>query len=310
MDKNSISVIIPSFNGYKLLKEYLPYTFDVVSHSRSVSDFEIIVIDDASTDETVAYINTLDIPNLILIVNDVNSGFSKTINKGIARAKMDYCLLLNNDMELPTDFFEQTLPLFSDDSVFGVCTEIRDRAGERIIEGRKLPFFKHHELRYHETIDAQNGNTFYLCGGNAVVDTRKIQNLNGFNELFAPFYFEDLDLSLRAWRKGWKCLYINSTYCKHTPSSTIRKENDNLYVNKIFVRNRMLLNYLHNSWLDNTILMVRICVKCFWYRFYRNAEKRNFIESAKGFFAVKKEANRCREKEYELLNPLDLTVFK
>lgn len=311
MDKKSVSIIIPTYNGCRLLREYLPYTLNVVSQSSAVGDYEIIVIDDASADDTVAYIKTLVIPNLTLIVNDRNSGFSKTINKGIARAKMDYCLLLNNDMELPADFFEKTLPVFADDSVFGVCSEIRDRAGDKIIESRKLPYIKHGELRYKETVDNRNSNTLYLCGGNAVVDTRKLQSLKGFNELFSPFYFEDFDLSLRAWRKGWKSLYINSTFCKHTPSTTIKKENDNQFVSRIFVRNRILLNYLHNSKSDNLMLMGRVYLKMLMYAFARNnKEKRNYVESAKGFLSIRREADNCRKTEYNELKTLDLTVFK
>ena len=310
MDKKNVSVIIPTYNGCHLLKTYLSHTLDILSTSSSISSYEIIVIDQASSGETVSYLKELSLPELTLIVNEVNLGFSKTINKGIQQAKMELSLLLNSDMELPSDFFDKTIPFFSDPSVFGVYTEIRDRAGEKIIESRKLPLFKHHELHYRETTDNQNNYSIYLCGGNALVDTHKLKELNGFNELFSPFYFEDFDLSLRAWRKGWKSLYTNNTFCRHTPSSTIKKENKNTYVETIFRRNKLLLNYLHNSTFKNLLLCGKIYGKFLLYSFSKNEKKQSFISSAKAFLALKKKADIQRVNEYNQLPPIDWSLFQ
>lgn len=310
MKRRSVSIIMPTFNGCGLLKEYLPHTYDVVSHSPAISDYEIIVIDDASTDDTAAYIRETGIPNLIYLANDSNSGFSKTINKGIRHAGMDLCLLLNNDMDIPQDFFDKTVPFMADDSVFGVCTEIRDRAGERIIEGRKLPCIVRRELFFKETTDVGDGLTLYLCGGNALVDTRKLQELNGFNELFSPFYYEDYDLSLRAHRKGWKCLYTDLTFCRHTPSSTINKENKAHVIDVVSRRNRILLTYLHNGSLDNLILLGKVYVKYLLAKMSKKPEKRLFIEIAQDFNRVRKGASVCKKEDYNKLGELDLTVFR
>ena len=306
----SVTIIIPTFNGCGLLKQYLPHTYDVISHSQAVSDFEIIVIDDASADETAAYIRDAQIPNLIFLANDTNSGFSKTINKGIRQAKMELCLLLNNDMDIPSDFFEKTVPFLADDTVFGVCTEIRDRAGEKIIEGRKLPCMVRRELYFKETTEVGDGLTLYLCGGNALVSTSKLQELNGFNELFSPFYYEDYDLSLRALRKGWKCLYTDKTFCRHTPSSTIRNENKEHFINVVSRRNRILLTYLHNGVWDNLIFLVKVYVKYLLAHTSKNPEKRIFIEMAQDFYRVRKSAVVRKKEEYNKLGKLDLTVFR
>ena len=309
MDKKSVSIIIPTYNGVHLLKDYLPHTVDVIRQSNSVSEYEIIIIDDASTDETQQYLQNFTEPFVTVITNESNSGFSKTINKGIRQARMDLSLLLNNDMDLPLDFFDKTIHYFTDNAIFGISTEIRDRAGDKIIESRKLPAFKHHSFHYIETTDTSNSNTLYLCGGNAIVDTKKIKELNGFNELFSPFYFEDFDLSLRAWRKGWKSIYINSTFCKHVPSTTIRKENRNSFVETIFIRNKLLLNYLHNTAANNIWLCFRTYCKIFLYSFSKKQDKRIFIKPAKDFLALRTEADKQRKIEYNNLNPIDWSLF-
>lgn len=310
MNKKSVSIIIPTYNGYHLLKDYLPHTIDVIKKSSSISEYEIIIIDDASTDETHQYLHNLSTPYLTVIVNECNSGFSKTINKGIMQARMELSLLLNNDMDIPFDFFDKTIPFFADNNIFGISTEIRDRAGEKIIESRKMPYFKHRAFNYKDTTDATNNNTLYVCGGNAIVDTKKIKELNGFNELFSPFYFEDFDLSLRAWRKGWKSLYTNSTFCKHTPSTTIRKENKNSYIDEIFIRNKLLLNYLHNTASNNILLCIRIYCKIILYSFSRKPSKRIFIKPAISFLALKKEAKKCRKLNYKNLRQMDWNLFQ
>ena len=190
MDKKSVSIIIPTFNGYHLLTDYLPHTVDVIQKSSSVSEYEIIIINDASTDETHQYLQNLTIPNLTVITNDCNSGFSKTINKGIRQARMDLSLLLNNDMDLPLYFFDVTIPYFTDNNLFGISTEIRDRAGDNIIESRKLPVFKHRSFNYKETTDVTNSNTLYLCGGNAIVETVFCRGSTHGVALFPPLTME------------------------------------------------------------------------------------------------------------------------
>ena len=166
------------------------------------------------------------------------------------------------------------------------------------------------ELYFRETTDVGDGLTLYLCGGNALVDTRKLQELNGFNELFSPFYYEDYDLSLRAFRKGWKSLYTDATFCKHTPSSTIRNENKARFIDVVSRRNRILLTYLHNGVWDNVMLVMKVYGKYLWAPASRNPEKWVFREIARDFSRIRKEAGKRRREEYKKLGKLDLTVFR
>lgn len=257
----SVSVVIPTYNGMKLLEKYLGSVIHTLQNSTTVTDYEIILVDDASTDETVSFVHSLDYPFLSIIRNDRNSGFSITVNRGIAKAQKELTLLLNNDMELAPDFFDKTIPYFLDEKVFGINCEIRDMTGEKVLEAAKAPKRKHGEIRYEDfTPVTPCVNTYYLCGGNALVDTKKIKELGGFNELFSPFYFEDFDLSLRAQEKGWSCLYTSETFCKHCHSATIQslpKEQ----VEIIFIRNRLLLNYLHSTQCQRFVFLVKLRFK-------------------------------------------------
>ena len=301
--QKSVSIIIPTYNGQHLLQAFLPSVAQIVDKSQSVSDYEIIIVDDASTDTSIDYLKSISIPKMRWLQNAQNSGFSITMNRGIQEASMDLTLMLNNDMLLADDFFDRTIPSFADQDLFGIYSEIRDREGKELIEGRKIPFIKHGKLHYQNSPTNKVGNTLYLCGGNALVDTNKLKMLGGFNELFSPFYFEDFELSLRAWRRGWKCLYTNETYCKHCHSTTINAENKKEYIEKIFLRNQLLLNYLHSDAATLGKFSCKLFFKKILCTIVRSNSHNKFLTSLQAFNAIKEKAQQRREKEYLPLIP-------
>ncbi len=93
VDSPFFSVIIPTFNGWR----HLPTVLNAL-RVQSFHDFEIIVVDDASTDDTPAQLEQ-DFPDVRLIVNRHNEGFVRACNTGAAAARGRYVVLLNNDTE-------------------------------------------------------------------------------------------------------------------------------------------------------------------------------------------------------------------
>ncbi|MDO8994987.1 MAG: glycosyltransferase family 2 protein, partial [Sediminibacterium sp.] len=87
--------------------------------------------------------------------------------------------------------------------------------------------------------------TAYLSGANALIDTKKIKDIGGFDEIFSPFYCEDFELGLRAWRLGWKCYYDPKSYCIHDHSSTTKNYRTRNWVKAIFFRNRLFVHAIH-----------------------------------------------------------------
>ena len=92
-----VCVVIPNYNGRHLLERNLPSVFNALKSANT--DFEIIIIDDCSTDDSVAFL-IQSYPTIRLIISDQNQGFSATCNKGIVLAEKDLILLLNTDIEL------------------------------------------------------------------------------------------------------------------------------------------------------------------------------------------------------------------
>jgi GT2 family glycosyltransferase len=244
----SITVVIPNYNGVHLLPETLPALFDALE--KSGLPFEIIIADDCSTDNSVSFLKS-DYPQIKLLRNEKNLGFSPTINKGIFAAANSHILLMNSDVKLTPVYFKGLLRYFDKDDTFGVMSRIVGWDNDTIQDGGKYPSF--HGLKIKTSgnyipATAEPGQwlySMYLSGANAFVDREKILLLNGFNEMFAPFYVEDYELSVRAWRIGWKCYYDHDTVCRHKESVTIKTKVKKNQINKIYYRNKMYLHALH-----------------------------------------------------------------
>ena len=245
--KKSISVVIPTFNGKKLLEENIPTVLSALEHENI--DFELIICDDASTDETIEFISE-KYPSILILKNEINKGFSPTINLGILAAKKELVFILNNDVKLTNNYFHNQFKYFENKSTFGVMGKIVGTNGETQ-DTAKFPDYSGIKIKgstNYEIEQVENDfwiPTFMLSGANALIDRAKIQLLKGFDVIYAPFYWEDVDLSIRAWRLGWECFYDENSICIHPSSSTIGKLFKKKDVSIVSNRNKFILHKLH-----------------------------------------------------------------
>jgi GT2 family glycosyltransferase len=248
---SGISVVIPNYNGEQLLPQVLPTVFAALIQSGVPS--EIIVVDDCSVDETVQLLNE-KFPGVKLLQNKVNSGFSVTSNKGISAAQYDWVLLLNSDVKLAPDYFQPLLKYTTRENVFGVMGRIVGWEDDKIQDGAKYPFFHGVKIKTSGNYLLANEEemktglySMYLSGANAFMNKARFIEIGGLNELFSPFYVEDFELSLRAWRSGYECYYEHNAICRHKTSATIVTGNKKENVKKIYNRNKMYLHAIHLS---------------------------------------------------------------
>jgi GT2 family glycosyltransferase len=244
--KRTISIVIPNYNGKKLLATYLPYTFAAIKNAGVA--YEVIVVDDGSKDDSVDFIKK-EYPQVKLVVNTRNSGFSYTCNQGIAVAQYELILLLNSDVKLTPDYFERQFKYFEADDTFGVMGRIIDMEGDHIQDAARMPKFNGLKLKteyfYYTDDSADRLYTFYLSGANALIDAAKLKQIGGFYELFSPFYCEDMELSLRAWKLGWKCYYEHQAICRHQISATTKDYQKPKWIKSTYYRNRFYMHALH-----------------------------------------------------------------
>ena len=264
----SVSVIIPNFNGKELLEENLPF---VIKSLEEVSRSEIIVVDDASTDNSIDFLKN-SYQDIEIIENGENIGFGPSINAGLKKATCDLVLLLNNDIRMDNQYISASLEYFVDPDTFGVMGIIKDELSEEILEGIKWPRISLDGLKYKDLrmpeIEKWKDKifTFYVCGGNAIVDREKMLRIQGFLDIYHPFYLEDVDLSIRAWISGWKLYFNPGAKCYHKHSATINKYYSADFIKRISKRNRLILSYLYLTGYNKVLFWISTTIKSWYYR--------------------------------------------
>jgi GT2 family glycosyltransferase len=225
----SVSVVIPSWNSEKQLQKNLPSVFAAAN----LVDAEIIVIDDHSVaDNSVAFLESLG-TKIKLIKNPTNLGFSATVNLGVARSQGDIVILLNTDVRPSPDCFANCLKLFSDPSIFAVTFNSNGSwAGG---------WWKDGLLEHGPISVGKSHDSLWASGGQAAFDRRKWEGLGGMDPLYQPFYWEDVDLGYRSWKRGWQIVWDPSSQCVHDhDESVIAHHHSPDYINSIAQRNQFL----------------------------------------------------------------------
>jgi GT2 family glycosyltransferase len=243
----SVSVVIPTYDGRHLLERNLPPL--VRAASRHDAPVEIIVVDDAGSDDTARFLGE-HYPDVTLLVNERNLGFAETMNRGIRAARNELVLALNNDILVGDDLFARPTRRFTDDALFSITPDIID---PRRRESQAIPRLQPGTC-WFGTIYLQKSDLptlegeiplFYGSGGASFYDREKLLQLDGFDSIYHPFYIEDIDLSYRAWKAGWKCLLEPAVTVFHETSSTIMGLHKRRKIKFIGDRNRTLFLWLN-----------------------------------------------------------------
>ncbi|RYY87708.1 MAG: glycosyltransferase family 2 protein [Chitinophagaceae bacterium] len=244
-----LTVVIPNYNGMALLPATLPTVFEAL---RSLPfPTEVIISDDASTDGSPDWV-TQHFPQVRIERAPANAGFSVTANRGVAAAQHELVLLLNSDVKLTTGYFEPQLRFFDRPDTFGTMGRIVGWDDDIVQEGAKYPYFHGVKIKtsgnylLEEEAEMRDGLlSIYLSGANMLFRKSMYRDIGGLNEMFSPFYVEDYELSLRAWRSGYQCYYVHDSVCRHRTSSTIRTPERKREIAIVYNRNKMLLHALH-----------------------------------------------------------------
>jgi len=221
-----ISVVIPNWNGRILLKKNLPAVL-------ATKPFEVIVVDDASPDDSINFLKE-NYPQIKIIRHQRNLGFAAACNSGVKAAAGEIVVLLNLDVIPEKDVLEKTLPDFEDEKVFAVSFNEPSWSWARI---KWVCGFVEHEPgpRVQKThISA------WASGGSAAFRKSIWEKLGGFDELYKPFYWEDVDLGYRAWKRGYKILWEPKAVVYHKHESTIGRHFSKKYIDSVSERNRLL----------------------------------------------------------------------
>ena len=236
---HKVSVIIPNYNGKNLLAQNLPKVI------KNCPDCEIIVVDDGSTDDSVALVRK-KFKKVKVIANKKNLGFAKSVNIGTKASSADFILLLNTDVAPQANFLKFALEHFNNQNSGGsalFAVALADQSHEReqvVVRGRGGAKFTRGFLN-HFALNSESGQTFWVSGGSGLFDKTKFLELDGFDPVFAPFYWEDIDLSYRARKQGYRCFFDSHAKVDHYhEEGAIKKTHSPSYIKTVAYKNQFL----------------------------------------------------------------------
>lgn len=224
-----LSVIILNYN----VRYFLELCLKSVQAAITNLDAEIIVVDNHSTDESCAMVKSL-FPDVVLVENEVNYGFSKGNNRGVAIAKGEYICILNPDVVVAENTFETLLNFAEAEKNSGIIgCRLVDGGGTFLPESKRnipLPRIALKKLMgspndyYANQIgEIEIGKVPILVGAFMLMKKDVFNQVSGFDEDYF-MYGEDIDLSYRIHKLGYNNIYMGSTTVIHFKGESTLKD--------------------------------------------------------------------------------------
>ena len=216
-----VSIIVPVFNNVKLTAECL---LSVAKHADNQVPFEVILADDASSDDTEALLPK--VKNLVYLRNSENLGFLRNCNNAARSARGHYLLFLNNDVQVTQGWLSALVATLQKQRDVGAAgpkivypSGRLQEAGARLnrdgtsqliglTDDPSLPCFS-----YLREVD-------YCSGACLLVERTIFWEVGGFSDAFAPAYCEDADLCLKLRQRGLRTVYNPASVIVHHLSSS------------------------------------------------------------------------------------------
>ena len=219
-----VSIIMLTFNALEWTKKAVR---SILEHTRS--PYEIIFVDNASSDGTKSYLKKLTrkYDHISYIKNSRNMGFAKGNNQGVQKAKGKHVLLLNNDVLVSDGWLDRMLTLLRKDEKIGIVGPLSN-----YISGRQMIAdvpYKSDEDYYKYATDlakqyaGKSSPRRRLAGFAMLMPTKLYRQLDGFDETFGSGNFEDDDLCLRTSQAGYALMVDESTIIHHFGSKSFEE---------------------------------------------------------------------------------------
>ena len=214
-DSPLVSIIIPVYNQfhytYSCLKSILENTPDI--------QYEVIIADDGSTDETV---NISKIVKNVTVVNDgINRGFLRNCNHASKFAKGKYLLFLNNDTNVQPNWLNSLVELIENDPKIGLVGSKLVYPDGRLQEAGGIIWNDASGWNYGRLDDPELPQynyvkeVDYISGASIMIRKNLWEEIGGFDERYAPAYFEDSDLAFEVRKHGYKVVYQPKSVVVH-----------------------------------------------------------------------------------------------
>jgi len=228
--QQKLAVVILNYNGKKFLEKFLK---DVITFS---TPHEVILADNASTDDSISFLKK-NFPQVRLVQNSANDGYAEGYNKALKQVDAEYYILLNNDVEVKSNWIQPLLELMDSDPKIAACQpKLLDQKNNTLFEyaGASGGFIDNYGYpfcrgRIFDSIEEDKGQyndvkeIFWASGACLMVRSSVFWQLGGFDsDYFA--HMEEIDLCWRMQNFGYK-IYVNpNSQVYHVGGGTLQKQ--------------------------------------------------------------------------------------
>src|SRR6266850_2034514 len=219
-----VSVIILNYNGREHLDACLSSLLDLDFPKEQL---EVIVVDNGSTDGSVGFIKSA-FPDIHIIENEINLGFSRAANVGASKATGEYVAFLNNDMRVDKKWLKILVDIAgSKQGAACVGSTVLKWDGKGVdFEGRTDDAFclsyTPEDTPLTASLSNSQHHSFFVSGGAALFERSVFQEVGGFDPDFF-FYHEDVDLCWRLWLRGHECVLSSESIVYHRGGASSNK---------------------------------------------------------------------------------------
>ncbi len=252
-----VSIVLPSLDVFELFEANLPPLLEEVER-RAVGD-EVILVDDTGRDVLAERVSA-DFPTLVVIAREENGGFAAALLSGVERAGHDLVFSMNTDVRVRPRFLEPLVECLADEEVVAAVPLVFLNGDEHEIESTtELRFEDGLPVIIQEGLDSgvppervQPCPVAFAVGGAFLFRRVEFLERGGFDGLYQPFYWEDVDLGFAAWREGRRVVLQPASVVEHHHRGTIGELVPEEIFRASIERNRLLFSW---KFLDDPALL-------------------------------------------------------
>jgi GT2 family glycosyltransferase len=233
----SCAILVLNWNGVAHLQHLMPSLRAAVA--QTVGCIPIVVVDNRSTEPDVSWLQR-EFSDVEVVVAPRND-YLFSLNAVVRARTEDVVIILNNDMRMDPGFIDPLLRHFADPTVFAATANVYDWDGSHMTTGQRR--IEHRRAWFYQWwVRTTEGPTYTLDAGGGCAAFRRSHfvALGGFDRLYHPAYFEDVDLSYRAWMRGWRTVYEPLSVIYHRVGATLTTPDRESKTRRILARNHAL----------------------------------------------------------------------
>jgi len=235
MKKNLLSVVVPVYKNYEMFFSYL------LKNSRYLENCELIVMNDYPQENITEKVKSI-VRNARVFNNKKNLGFAGNVNRGILKSTRPFVMLLNSDVVLKNDSFLRCLDDFrKDKKLFAISFSQEEKNGDKV--GANCGYFENGMVNHKRRLANSYTPNFWAEGGSSIFRKSILDKIGLLDNLYNPFYWEDIDLSYRAWKAGYRVMFDPRTVVRHVHESTIGKYFNRSNIYKTALRNQLIFQW-------------------------------------------------------------------